>query len=107
GSGPFADRWQIEAAPAGSNVWTDLADGPLPGGAAVASNSGTATLNITSTQSIGPVRFRCRVGNACGSANSNPATLTVFASSSGDGNASGATDGDDIQALLVTLVQGG
>src|SRR5207249_3633640 len=51
GAGPFADRWQIETSP-GSNIWTDLADGAISGMPASASNSGTDTLTITSTQSV-------------------------------------------------------
>src|SRR5262249_4805002 len=104
---PFGERWQIEAPPAGSNTWSDLADGPILSGAATASNSGTDTLTITATQAIAPVRFRCRVSNACGSTNSSAAILSVPASGTADGNGSGTADGDDVQAFVGILVQGG
>jgi hypothetical protein len=69
-------RWQREVPPAGSNTWVDLADGPIPGSAAVATNTGSSTLTISHADASSP-RFCCIVTNSCGSTCSAPATLTV------------------------------
>src|SRR5204862_1431776 len=43
GTPPFSYRWQVESAPAGSNTWGDLFDGPFFNGAATAAGAFTAT----------------------------------------------------------------
>ncbi len=77
GTGPFTYRWQVETAPAGSDVWNDLFDGPIPGSAATATNSNTASLTITNADATAATRYRCRVSNACGSVTSESATLSI------------------------------
>ncbi|MFN0133675.1 MAG: GC-type dockerin domain-anchored protein [Phycisphaerales bacterium] len=79
GAGPFAYRWQIEAAPSGSNDWADLADGTINGGNAVAAGTASPVLTITGIDMSAVARYRCIIINAlaCGSVISNPASLTV------------------------------
>lgn len=102
GVGGLAYRWQLESAPLGSNLWTDLFDGPIPGGSGVASTTSTETLTISGSQVADPVRFRCRVTNACGSVYSEPATFTVV--TIGDLNCDCAINGLDIAKFVQALL---
>jgi hypothetical protein len=81
GGAPFTYQWQIESAPPSSNVWTNLASGPLlRNGQTIATvqDAQTATLRYTMFINDGvPIRSRCIVTNTCGSVTSDPATLTI------------------------------
>ncbi|MFO0859865.1 MAG: hypothetical protein U0570_04850 [Phycisphaerales bacterium] len=69
-------KWQIEVA---SNTWMNVADGTIAcnGGTLTAANTLTNRLQIDFDLPYGapPIRMRCIVTNACGSATSEPATL--------------------------------
>jgi alpha-tubulin suppressor-like RCC1 family protein len=63
-------QWQLSTNGGGS--WNDISNG------GVYSNTTTATLNITgATSGMHNYQYRCVVSNSCGTATSNPATLTV------------------------------
>jgi len=81
GNGPFAYQWQIESSPLGSNIWSDLSDGPVVhSGVLVGTGAGSATNQYffehtgTNLQSL---RFRCTVTNSCGSVPSGEALLSI------------------------------
>lgn len=105
--GATSFRWQIETAPPGSNIWTDLANGPLPpptGSAATASGATTNTLTITNADAPAATRYRCRVTDTCGNTISDPAALTVTPCNvSGDMNCDGAVNTLDIAPFLLAL----
>ncbi len=73
-TGAATCRWQVED-PAASNLWTDLADGPIPGSTAAASGSATASLSVTNATTA--ARFRCRLSNTCHALTTDPAALSV------------------------------
>jgi hypothetical protein len=99
GTGPFTYRWQIEGSP---GAWTNLTNGPRPG-LGVMSGATSATLDISGLAS-GVANFRCMVTNACGSATSNAAMLTICVADMDDGSATGACDaGVGIEDLLYYL----
>ena len=77
GIAPFTYNWQIEAAPPGSNIWSNLANGVIPGSGASAFGSNSPMLAITNIDAAAARRLRVIVTNACGSVTSNPATLTL------------------------------
>ena len=103
GNGPFTYRWQIESAPAGSNVWSDLADGLINGSAAIAFGSATDTLRISHAQPAAAVRYRGRVANPCGAVNSNPAMLIVNTGCTACPADVNGTHGVDIDDLLAVI----
>jgi hypothetical protein len=92
-------RWQRETSPA-SNIFTALADGPIPRGSII-SGSGSATLSIVGLTSADARRYRCAVSNACQTTPSNAAGLTV---NSADFNGDGSLGTDaDIEAFFTCL----
>ncbi len=112
GGGTLAYRWQIEE-PSAPGGWADIANGDnsLPGDRSF-SASGAATPQLTITRASGQdviqlghtARVRCAVTNACGSLNSNPATLTLCAclACPADFNQDGGVDGVDVQAFFAS-----
>lgn len=107
GTAPLTYQWQIETLP---GMWQSLGNDPVPipcGGFAFATPINSPTVNIGVRNCPGPFRVRCVVSNACGGVTSNPATLTVYPGGSGDGDAGGTADGDDVQGFMNTLLQGG
>ena len=110
GSGPFTYQWQWQPAGAGGGAWVNLAEGDNAevGGVPVvhAANVGAATLEarpLAGYINFSPRAFRCVVTNACGSATSNPATLTVCAA---DFNCSGTLTINDIFDFLAAWFAG-
>ncbi|MBS0195556.1 MAG: WD40 repeat domain-containing protein [Planctomycetes bacterium] len=104
-NGDLAFRWQFEAAPVGSELWTDLADGPFPpiaNSVAAASGSESNTLTITNADLAAQLRYRVVVSVACGGGTSgiesNPAALLVCI---GDYNCDGGIDGGDVQSFFT------
>jgi len=92
GIAPLAPRWQIESAPAGSELWTDLVDGPIPGSSATATNAGTSALTISGADFNAERRFRLKVSNTCAAVFSAPASLNVCIA---DFNCDGQVDDAD------------
>lgn len=80
-------HWQVEAAPVGSNVWTDLADGPS--GLTNISGSSTSALTISNAFTPAAARYRCIAFSPSFSVATDPATLTVCAA---DRDCSGEVD---------------
>jgi hypothetical protein len=99
-------QWQMETPPAGSNVWSDLVDGPLGGSAASVSGTATDTLTVTQVDQAAAVRYRCIVSNVCGAFVGNAAALSVVDSMPGDTNDDGQRDGLDVQGFLDELIAG-
>ena len=95
GSGPFSFQWQyaLAAAPA---VWTNLADGVVIGVGTVAGST-TSALALSAIAASGN-HFRCIVNNACGSATSDPATLTICI---GDADCDQDADSDDVVTFFT------
>ncbi|MBL8876834.1 MAG: hypothetical protein JNM86_13645 [Phycisphaerae bacterium] len=91
GLSPVTLRWQVEALPIGSDLWSDLVDGPIPGSVAVASNTSQPTLTVSNAQ-LAAQRFRLKVSNTCAAQFSNPATLRVCIA---DFNCDGHVDDED------------
>lgn len=58
------------------DTWADLSDGPAPGGAII-DGANTPTLGIAYASSDHTGQYQCVVTNACGTAASSRATLTV------------------------------
>jgi len=86
-------QWQIETAP---GVWADLSSKPLElpcGGAAVTDtdNSSSVQVGITPCPGVSQYQVRAVVSNACGSATSNPATITIVSAGGVPGNGTGVT----------------
>jgi len=92
-------RWQIEAMPIGSDIWTDLFDGAIQGSAALASNTGTSSLAISNADAASAVRYRCRVTNACGNVTTSAATLSL-AGCLGDVVCDGTVNVQDLLAVI-------
>jgi probable HAF family extracellular repeat protein len=103
GSRPFTYQWQLETTP---GVWTTLGNDPLPlpcGGSAHANppTSAATSIGVTPCPGVNHYQVRCIVGNSCGSATSNQATLTInSADFNGDGDV--GTD-SDIEAFFACL----
>ena len=79
GSTPFTYQWQIETGP---DNWADLSLDPIAlpcGGSADAAGATTrqAGITIVPCPSVSTYKVRCIVTNACGTATSNPATITM------------------------------
>lgn len=106
GSSPHSYQWQFRGGPTAPPYWSDLADGVnSPQGQFVAHALGTnePTLRITRSPAnwptnTPPFEFRCVVTNACGTAHSPAATLSVCP---GDYNCDGGIDGTDISAFFT------
>jgi hypothetical protein len=99
GSGPFTYQWQIEA-PAGSNVWTNLSDGPI---VTIGDVSGATTASLTFSNTTPGIaeRVRCEVSNVCGTIASSPAPLEVAQCDCIDFNGDGVfPDNQDIIDFL-------
>jgi hypothetical protein len=103
GSGSLTYQWQVQTAP---DTWVTLGTDsvPLPcGGSARATLPGDAATGVSVTPCPGLNRYqvRCVVTDACGSATSDAALLTVnSADFDGDGHA--GTD-QDIQAFFACI----
>jgi hypothetical protein len=103
GSSPYTYQWQLLAVP---GTWTTLGNDPLLlpcGGFANATPPDAATTSIGLTPCAGAIHYqiRCIVSNACGSATSDEATLTI---NSADFNGDGDTGTDaDIEAFFACL----
>ncbi len=106
GSSPFSYQWQIEAAPPGSNAFTNLADGVIAASTAVASGTGTPTLSVqlNGDSSLAGLAFRCIVLNACGDDTSLAATLHIPTGPRAEMNCDSAVNGEDIAAFLLAII---
>lgn len=91
GLAPISLRWQYEMLPVGSADWLDLFDGPIPGSAAIASNTSQSSLNIANAQ-LAQQRFRLKASNHCSAQFSEPATFRVCIA---DLNCDGSVDDAD------------
>jgi hypothetical protein len=79
----------------GTAFWSDMADGPI-GGGSVASGTGSSTLGLSNVQA--PQTVRCRVGNDCGTVNSDAADLRI---KTADFNGNGVRSVQDIFDFLA------
>lgn len=98
GPGPIAYQWR--------RAGLDLTDGPSGFGSIIV-GANTASLNIVNAGPADADVYDCVVSNPCTGTDSSDATLTVFPGGTGDGNADGTVDGDDIQGMLNALASGG
>ncbi len=97
--GPLTYRWQIESAPAGSNAWTNLANGPIPGTGSSATGADTANLALANIDSDTLARrYRCVVTNTCAIVTSDPTTL---ASCPADLNGDGIVEDADFVIFVI------
>ncbi|MBK8913772.1 MAG: CotH kinase family protein [Phycisphaerales bacterium] len=103
GTGPLAYQWQVEAEPAGSGVFVNLAEGPLAGVGTV-SGSTSASLSLTELTPGGAATVRCLVSNACGGDESAAASLAVRAGVAGDMNCDGMFNNFDIDPFVLAIV---
>lgn len=105
GTPPFTYQWQIETAPAGSGIFTDLNNGVIGATAAVASNVGTDTLSIAlnGDASLSGLSFRATATNACGNATSLGAILHIPAGPRGQMNCDSSVDGLDVAPFVLAL----
>jgi len=97
---PLSFAWQVEIAPQGSGVWTDLSDGTLPpatGSSASVTGTTTDTLTIGEADIAAALSYRVILASECGNITSDAAILTVCI---GDYNCDGGVDGSDVQAFL-------
>lgn len=101
GTGPLDYQWQVETAPPGSGVFTDLADGPLAGVGTVAGST-TASITVSDLAAGASAMLRCVVTNACGEDASDAASLTVC-DHVGDLNCSGSVELADLSVLLSSF----
>lgn len=106
GTPPYSYRWQRVD---GTNVATDLADGPIPGTSALASQTSTPNLQISNVDvPTSALVFRCVIQDACGSVTSSSASLRICVADVDDGAFSGICDGGvTIDDLLYYLDQFG
>ena len=115
GSAPMAYQWSYED-PGAMGTWLALADGALTINGSVWGTVSGSTTDVLSVQTdaLAPslaagLNFRCDVGNACGSATSAAASVTVVTccpADLDDGTGTGTPDGGvDINDLLYFLVQ--
>ena len=70
GTAPLNYQWQYN-----SGTWNDVVNGTPAG--AVYTNQTTTTMTVSGITAAGSYQYHCVVTNACGSATSDPATLTV------------------------------
>lgn len=107
GAGTLVYQWQVESAPPGSNIYTNLANGPIGGSAAVASGTATPTLaiQVNGDHSISGTAFRCIVSATCGGETSNPASLVVWTSCSpADLDCDGSLGPGDAAAMVLAVL---
>jgi|CXWL01.1.fsa_nt_gi hypothetical protein len=84
-----------------------VSNGPTAWGSTL-SGTTTRTLTVSGIVPDDAGSYDCVITGACESLTTDqPAILTVFAGGSGDGNASGAANGNDLQAFVATIMQGG
>lgn len=105
-SGTVTYQWQIETAPPGSGIFTNLANGTIGTTLSVASGATTATLSIqlNGDATLSGYAFRCVVSRSCASETSTPATLAIWSSCiAGDLNCSGVVDIDDLAPFVLAL----
>lgn len=123
GSGGVSYQWEIQASSPPNEEWRTLRDGPtvLACGAIVdAANSFSQAIDIVISRCADdpaqPQEYmlRTRVANACGSVNSNPATLTIRpandpacgVSCDPDLNQDGNADATDVDYLINAIAGG-
>jgi hypothetical protein len=105
GSGVISYQWQFESSPPGSELWTDIADGPLPGAnGTVVAGSNDPVLRLSGLGARASLRLRCVFANDCGSAISDPAVLSV-SSPDFDGDGDEGTDAD-VEAFFTRIAGG-
>ena len=111
GGGPITYRWQRETSP---GTFVNLSNGRTTwdgcGGTGVVFGSTTRSLVLAADTEGGltfcsgnAVRYRCIVTNSCGSATSDPATLTICI---GDADCDGDTDSDDVVTFFTAWDSG-
>lgn len=111
GSLPLQHQWQAELDP---GVWTDMLDGDLVHNGIVLGFVSGANADWMQLSNLilfptdrASLNLRCVVSNACGTAISDAATLTVWPTGSGDANGDGVVNGDDIQAFVAYITGAG
>ena len=101
GSEPITYLWQIESAPKGSNVWTDLSNGPVMfNGIAVGTGTGSGTKTFSfqnNPANRASFRVRCAMNNICGTVPSSPANYSVCTS---DFTCDGGVDDSDFSIFV-------
>ena len=111
GRGPITYRWQRETTP---GTFVNLSNGRTTwdgcGGSGLVFGSTTRSLVITADTAGGlslcsghAVRYRCVVTRTCGSANSDPATLTICLA---DFSCNGFVTGEDFDAFVAAFEAG-
>lgn len=102
GAAPIAYRWQIESAPKGSDVWTDLSDGPVTFDSTTVGTGAGATTSSFSFQNNpanrASFRLRCSLTNICGTVLTSPATYAVCTS---DFTCDGGVDDADFSVFVL------
>jgi hypothetical protein len=109
GTGTLSYRWQLETSPGN---WTDAHDGALPynGGTIFASGTDGDLLHLVLNTLPGAptIRFQCVITNDCGSAVSDPATLSTCRclACPADFNQDGGIDGTDVEVFFLAWETG-
>lgn len=98
GTAPLSYQWRKGTTP--------LFDG-LTGSGSTISGATTPTLTISDVAVADAGSYDCVITNPGGNVTAAGATLTVFASGSGDGNGDAVVDGVDISGFVAALLQGG
>ncbi|MCB9854667.1 MAG: immunoglobulin domain-containing protein [Phycisphaerales bacterium] len=98
GSDPRTYRWRKNE--------EDLVDGLSATGSSISGTS-TPMLTLTDVTTGDAGAYDCVVANDCSESTSTAAMLTVFDGGTGDGDASGMTDGEDIRGFASALLEGG
>jgi hypothetical protein len=101
-SGTVTHQWQVEMV-AGSDVWTTLVNGLVPGTNTFAMGTDSEELVLSGLDADGAKRYRCVGSNACGSKASTPAQVSLCA---GDFDCTGFLDTDDFTAFVLAFEAG-
>jgi len=106
GTPPFNYQWQIETAPAGSGIYTNLSNGSIGGSASIASNVDmpTLTVQINGNTALADIAFRCVVTNGCGNATSLGAALHIPAGPRGEMNCDASVNALDIAPFVLAVM---
>jgi hypothetical protein len=97
GADPLSYQWRKNTSP--------ISNGPT-GSGSIIEGATTLTLAISNVSAADADTYDCVITNPGGNTTSPAATLTVFASGSGDGNGDAFVDGMDISAFMAALLQG-
>ncbi len=84
---------------------TAINNGPTGTGSTIGTNG--VSFNIFNPGPADSGSYDCILSNACGSDTSAAASVTIFASGSGDGDANGLIDGRDIAGFNAAIISAG